>query len=488
MSAPAPKRDPEDELQEHIARFVYDPLGFVLFAFPWGEEGELKHEAGPDEWQTRVLKDIGEKLTAGDLQGALEIAVRSGHGIGKTALIAWLILWFMSTRPNPQIPVTANTKEQLTSKTWRELAKWSRLAINSHWFKWTATKFYHVDYPETWFASAIPWSKERSEAFAGTHEKFVLMVYDEGSAIDDIIWEVSEGAMTTDGAMWIVFGNPTRNSGRFFECFNRYRHRWVTYEIDSRTAKKANKAQIQKWAEDFGEDSDFFRVRVKGQAPRQGVIQFISTEIVNQAAARDMPAGSFEHAPRVIGVDVARFGDDQSVILKRQGLNARFEIKRYRGIDTMRLASLVSEEIRTWNPHAVMVDAVGIGAGVVDRLRQLGHDIIEVQAGAAANDDKRYFNKRVEMWAGVRDWLKAGGAIPDENELKTDLTGPEYTFDAKERYVLESKDDMKERGLASPDMGDALALTFAEHVVIGDQAELPPLPDIPLAGYYGGNV
>ncbi len=487
MSEPATKRNLEAELQEHIAGFVYDPLGFVLFAFPWGEPGELKDETGPDEWQTQVLHDIGRELEAGSTLGALLIAVRSGHGIGKTALIAWLIIWFMSTRPNPQIPVTANTKEQLTSKTWRELAKWSRLAINSHWFKWTATKFSHVDCPETWFASAIPWSKERSEAFAGTHEKYVLMVYDEGSAIDDVIWEVSEGAMTTDGAMWVVFGNPTRNTGRFFECFNKYRHRWKTYEIDSRKAKKANQDQIKKWAEDYGEDSDFFRVRVKGQAPRQGVVQFIPSDLVERAATGPITPDQYSFAPKVLGVDVARFGDDQSVILKRQGLCARFPVRKFRGVDTMRLASLVAEEIAAWKPDAVMVDVVGIGAGVVDRLRQLGHDVIEVNAGAAATDDKTYHNKRVEMWGKLRDWLKAGGVIEDDAELKSDLTAPEYTFDAKERFVLESKDDLKARGMASPDSGDALALTFAENIVVIEK-ELPPLKNIPLAGYYGGQA
>ena len=146
MSAPAKKRDPEVELQEHIARFVYDPYGFVLFAFPWGEDGPLKGDDGPDEWQTKVLKDMGDALRSGNLQGALQIALRSGHGIGKTALIAWVIIWFMSTRPHPQIPVTANTSDQLSHKTWRELSKWHRLAINAHWFKWTATKFSQVDF------------------------------------------------------------------------------------------------------------------------------------------------------------------------------------------------------------------------------------------------------------------------------------------------------------------------------------------------------
>ena len=463
MSAPAKRRDPEDELQEHIARFVYDPLGFVLFSLPWGEPGPLEKETGPDEWQRQVLTDIGNTLRAGDLQGALQIAARSGHGIGKSALLSWLILWFMSTRPNPQIPVTANTKEQLTSKTWRELAKWHRLAINHHWFTWTATKFYHNDFPETWFASAIPWSKERSEAFAGTHERFVLMIFDEASAIDDIIWEVAEGAMTTSGAIWIAFGNPTRNTGRFFECWNRLRGRWKTYEIDSRSAKMTDKSQIAKWEEDYGEDSDFFRVRVKGQEPRAGFRQFIGTEAVEIAAKRVLHPDVYRQAPIIFGVDVADYGDDLSVIAIRQG-HATLDLQKHRprSMDaqwTMTFADIIAKEFDRREGDMIFVDANGLGLGVADRLIQLGYPVRKVYPGGSATNQKEYFNKRVEMWGDLRDWL-SDGSVPDDADLKKDLTGPEYGFSATGQYQLEKKADMKARGLASPDCGDAMAYTF----------------------------
>ena len=468
MSAQAKKRNPEFELQEHIARFVYDPYGFVLFVFPWGEKGTpLENESGPDEWQTMVLKDLGAALLGGDSAGAIQVALRSGHGIGKTALIAWLIIWFISTRPNPQIPVTANTKEQLNSKTWRELAKWHRLAINSYWFTWTATKFYHNDYSETWFSTAIPWSKERSEAFAGTHEKYVLMIFDEASAIEDIIWEVAEGAMTTPGAIWVVFGNPTRNTGRFFECFNRLRGRWKTYEIDSRTAKMTDKEQIAKWADDYGDDSDFFRVRVKGKEPRAGFRQFIGTEVVELAAQRKLHPDVYRHAPIVLGCDVADFGDDLSTIYVRQG-RATLELNKHRprSMDvqwTMTFADLIAQCFDKHNADMVFVDAVGLGLGVADRLIQLGYPVFKVYAGASPNNDREYFNKRVEMWAAARDWL-TDASIPDDVDLKKDLTGPEYGFSAKGQFQLEKKADMKSRGLASPDCGDGLAMTFASPV------------------------
>ena len=264
------------ELIEDIAAFYNDPEGFVRYVFPWGQAGTpLANETGPDTWQCDVMGEIRSALLAGDsadkaLQTAIQIAVSSGHGIGKTGFVAWIILWFMSTREFPQVVVTANTKTQLTTKTWRELSKWHKLAINRDWFDWTATKFAHVLYPEVWFAAAIPWTEHNSEAFAGTHEKHVLVVFDEASAIADKIWEVTEGAMTTPGAMWLAFGNPTQTTGRFAQCFGKFKHRWATRQIDSRTAKMANKAQIQKWIDDYGEDHDFVRVRVRGVFPRAG--------------------------------------------------------------------------------------------------------------------------------------------------------------------------------------------------------------------------
>jgi len=452
----------EEQLQEQVAGFANDPLGFVCFVFSWGQ-GALEGEEGPDTWQADILDAIGKGTLT--VHEALQIAVRSGHGIGKTALIAWIILWFMSTRPFPQVVVTANTTVQLTTKTWRELAKWHKMAINCHWFKWTATKFYHVNHPEDWFATATPWSKERSEAFAGTHEKYVLMIFDEASNIPDMIWEVAEGAMTTEGAMWVAFGNPTRNTGRFSQCFKRFRHRWITREVDSRQAKKANRKQIQQWIDDYGEDSDFVRVRVKGQEPRSGSMQLIPNDIVEVALGKSMHERDYYRMPRIMGVDVARQGDDSSCITKRQGMACFTQIK-LRLDDNMVLAARVAQEINEWKPDKVFVDQ-GAGVGVIDRLRQLGYDVVEVPFGSTADDEKHYANKRAEMWCRMRDWIKAGGCLPNDTELRDDLIGPEYGFQGVgDRIILERKEDMKARGLASPDCGDSLALTFAYPVAM----------------------
>lgn len=453
------------KLAEDISKFLYKPLDYVRFVFPWGE-GELKNEAGPDEWQSSLLQEIGSSMqTAED---AVRFAVASGHGIGKTAFSAWVIHWFMGTRPGCAGVVTANTRDQLVNKTWRELAKWNSRAINGHWFDWSATAFRANEAPERWFIAAQPWTKERSEAFAGLHEKDVLVLYDEASAIEDIIWEVSEGAMTEKGALWLALGNPTRNTGRFRECFGRYKHRWITRQIDSRTAARANKVQIQQWIDDYGEDSDFARVRVRGIFPRAGSMQLIPSDVVADARKRQVEA--LETEPVVIGVDVARYGDDQSVIAIRQGRDARSRPwRRYRGLNTMQLASEVHRVACEYRADAVFVDETGVGAGVVDRLQQLnmpnGCLVYGVNFGAEpdavwAGETVRAAYKVDEIWWAMAQWLKRG-AIPDAQEIEDDLIGREYGFTADNRLRLEKKDDMKKRGLASPDNADALALTFS---------------------------
>lgn len=450
------------ELAKEIASYYDDPLGFVYFAFPWGRAGtRLEKQTGPDQWQIDVLSCLGECVRSGmSVADAMPvcIAVASGHGIGKTACIAWIILWFISTRDHPQIVVTAGKREQLETKTWRELSKWLKLAINGHWFHWTATKLSHVLFPETWCANAIPWSKNSPENFAGTHEEHVLVIFDEASAIDDVIWETTDGAMTTPGAIWVAFGNPTRNSGRFAQCFGKFRSMWKTWHIDSRTAKMANRRLLDRWVEMYGEDSDFVRVRVRGQFPRQGDLQFISSEDVQVAMKRK--AANQDNYGRVLAVDVARHGTDQTVFCFRQGRKVE-TFRRYRIPDTMQVAARVAEAINDWKPDAVFVDATGLGWGVVDRLHQMGFkQVVGVQTGERAFNPDRFYNRRAELWHAMREWIQDGGCLPEDQELFDELTAVEYFFDAKNRYVIESKDDMRARDLPSPDSADALALTF----------------------------
>lgn len=398
-------------------------------------------------------------------------AIASGHGIGKSCEIAWIILWALSTHEDTRAVITAGTEPQLRTKTVPEVGKWFRLLLCRHWFEMTATAIYSKDeaHRATWRADFIPWNKSNPEAFAGLHNegKRILVMFDEGSQIEDIIWETTEGALTDANTeiLWVVRGNPTRNTGRFRECFGRYRHRWHTRHIDSRTVKITNKEQISQWVADYGEDSDFVRVRVKGEFPRAGSTQFIPGDIVEAASERVLTPERWE--PIIIGVDVARFGDDETVIAVRRGRDAKsFQWERYRNKDTMFVAAEAQKMRIKYRAEIIFVDETGLGAGVVDRLRMLREPVMGVNFGESpiglllADETMKVRNRRAEMWAAMRDWLK-GGAIPNDPQLIADLIGVEYGYDAQNALILEKKDDMKKRGLASPDLADALALTFA---------------------------
>lgn len=289
------------------------------------------------------------------------------------------------------------------------------------------------------------------------------MIYDEASAIADVIWETTDGAMTTPGAMWIAFGNPTKTSGRFYSCFHgKHKALWNSRHIDSRTAKMANRKILDKWIEIHGIDSDFVRVRVLGQFPRYGDMQFISIDEY-LAATRRVTIG-YEEFGRVLGVDVARHGLDQTVICRRQGRMV-WPLKRLRVPDLMKIASLVAEAIEEFKPDTVFIDATGMGWGVVDRLRQMGYrNIVAIQTGETAIEPQRFKRVREELWWKVREFIRNGGQLPVDPELEAELSTPEYWYDDQQRFQLESKDDLRERGEASPDGADALALTFAAPV------------------------
>lgn len=466
----------EDGLLTDLATLSKDPLRFVLWAFPWGEPGELSRAVGPEPWQRDLLASVRDGLLT--IDQAILRARTSGHGIGKSACVAWLILWALSTAEDTRGVVTANTENQLKTKTWAELAKWFRLFIAKELFDFQATAIYsrQPGHEKTWRIDMVPWSERNTEAFAGLHNKGkrILVIFDEASAIPDPIWETTEGALTDEDTeiLWFVFGNPTRNVGRFRECFpgGKYAHRWVSAAIDSREVSITNKAQIDKWIADYGEDSDFVRVRVKGVFPRSGSMEFISYDSVAEAAAREVEERN--RGPVILGVDVARFGDDASVIYPRRGRDARtLPPISLRGVDTMTLAGRVADVCAEYRAAAVFVDGGGVGGGVVDRLRQLGVSVVEVQFGAKSDriglegDTSSYANKRAEIWGAMREWLK-GGCIPDDQELREELVGVQYGFNNRDEIQLERKEDMKKRGLASPDKADALALTFAYPVII----------------------
>lgn len=467
--------EPEAALQREMGALALEPVQFVKYAFPWNEGPLLGHH-GPKRWQEECLEELGREIRARKFGGVnpvdpIRIARASGHGIGKSALVGMLVSFIMSTRPYSKGIGTANTGEQLSGKTFAEIAKWVRLGITSHWFDVSTGDMWvrHKQFPSAWRFDAITWQKNKSEAFAGLHaaNSTPYYIFDEGSAIPKEIYEVAQGGLTDGEPMHFVFGNPTRPSGQFYDIFHKLRHRWNVAQIDSRDCELPNKTLIQQYLEDYGEDSDFFRVRVRGQFPKQGFKTLIGTELVT--LARKAKATSILTDPLVAGLDVARFGENESVLAFRKGRDARsIEWKFWRGLDTMALAGRVAEAIedlraRNLQVHALFVDSVGIGGGVADRLRQLGYDATDVNGGS--RDCRReYRDKNAEMWARTRDWLKLGAALPDDNVLAEQLTSREYDFDAVNRLFLESKDDMVERGIESPDRADALCMTFAYDV------------------------
>lgn len=450
-----------ESVGHYMASVMEDPILFVQTAF--------EHEAGFEfmSWQREVLQEVQSGLLSPSQ--AVRVAVSSGHGIGKSALVSWLILWSLC-KPYTRGIVTANTASQLSTKTWAELSKWFQKSVLRSVFTLTATSIYSSmeGYDKTWRVDAITWSEHRTEAFAGLHNQGnrILILFDEGSAIPDTIYEVVEGALTDEDTekIFAIFGNPTRPVGRFREIFGRLRSKWLTYTVDSRTVRLTNKDLIGEWERQYGEDSDFFRVRVRGLFPKTSNESLIGEGKVSEAMGRFIDVNSYNFMPRVMGVDVARFGDDDSAICRRQGRKA-FPILTYKELDTMQLAGEVVKLIESFQPHKVFIDETGVGAGVVDRLKELGYRdrVVGVNFGSKALDTLRYSNKRAEMWGLMNEWLETGCLEYDE-ELKLDLVAPTYSFNSQGQLVLESKKDMKKRGLASPDSGDALALTFAEPV------------------------
>ena len=469
------------QLVELASDCYADPLEFVRIAFPWGK-GPLAAHDGPDVWQIEFLEQWGAEIEQRGFTGSGSVSPilmgrSSGHGIGKSALVAWAILFLSTTRPHVRGTVTASTAPQLATKTWPELAKWHSMCLWRDWFEVHSgrgsMKIVAKGHEETWRMDAQTCAIENSEAFAGQHNEGSSSVYifDEASGVPDRIHEVAQGGLTDGEPHVLAFGNPTRPNGWFYEAmFGKRRNRWNHGAINAETSRFTNHALHEEWAQDWGRSSDFYRVRVLGLPPAQGDFEFISTDIVEEATRREVVRDS--GAQLVIGVDVARFGGDDSVIRFRHGRDARSIPPRvYRGVDTMQLSGRVAEVLAEYPRATCMIDGGGVGGGVVDRVRQLGHRIIDVNAGRSATENRKYANKRAEMWSTMRDWLSSGGCIDDHDDLRSDLIGIGYGFDKDQRLLLEKKEAMKKRGLSSPDHGDALAMTFAVPVARADMQD-----------------
>lgn len=474
--------DQEDALVEDMASFRYRPLAFVLYAFPWGEAGTaLAEYSGPRKWQRETLQRIGDGLKAGkDAGTVIREATCSGHGVGKSALVAWLALWALTTFDDAKVVVTANTEKQLQTKTWPELSKWHHLSITRHWFTFTATALYSVDpeHEKTWRADAIPWSEHNTEAFAGLHNlhRRIVLIFDEASKIADRVWEVAEGALTDEGTeiLWAVFGNGTRATGRFRECFRKFRHRWHCQNIDSRTVEGTNLALFESWAKDYGEDSDFVKVRVRGMFPAASLKSLISEVDVDAAWGRHLRSSQYGFAPKILACDPAWEGDDMLVIALRQGLAFFILLAMPKNDNDIWVANKLAEFEDLYHCDAVFVDG-GYGTGIISAGRTMQRNW-QIVWFSEKPIDQGYLNKRAEMWGGTKRWLKEGGSLdPNYPQLRDDLLGPETVPRLDGKIQLESKEDMKKRGLPSPNFGDVLALTFA-HPVAKREPEINGIP------------
>ena len=482
----SPQQERELMLDLWDRRLADDLLRFVLYIYPWGQPGTpLEHFTGPRKWQCEDLDEISQhiadnknRVELGLLPTMFRKATASGRGPGKSALVAWISHWFRSTRLGSTNIVTANTEPQLKTRTFAEINKWMTLAINGHWFESTVLSVK----PAKWFDEALKrdlkidtgyyytqgqlWSEENPDAFAGVHNpNGVLVQMDEASGIPNSIFTVTEGFFTepTPNRYWFVYSNPRRNSGAFYEIFHveGTRQRWRHRNIDIRTVEGIDPAMANGLIAQYGIDHDAVRVEVLGQFPKQGSRQFIPNESAYNAQHRGIitDAGS----PLILGVDVARFGDDYSVARFRQGPDARgIPPVRWKGMDTVASADKVAYLIDTFNPDGVCIDA-GQGTGVIDILRRKGYRVHEVWFGSKS-DQPEWGNKRTEMYALAREWL-SGGCLDASADLFTDLTAVEYDYfgKAKDQVILESKEALKDRIGRSPDDGDALALTFAKH-------------------------
>lgn len=415
--------------------------------------------AEPEPWQEETLKALAQYS---------RVAVRSGHGVGKTALEAWALLWFLFTRPFPKVPCTAPTRQQLYDILWAEAAKWmERAPALKPYFEWQKTRIIQRQHPERWFAVAR--TSNKPENLAGFHEEHLLFIVDEASGVADSIFETIEGALTTADAKLLLCGNPTRNSGEFHDAFFKNRALYWVQKVPCSESRLVDPGYRARLVAKYGEDSDVVRVRADGEFPKAEPDTFIPLELVEAATMREVePEGPLE-----IGVDVARFGDDETVLAARVGMkHVRLEV--YHGQDTMvtsgRVINMAKELMQEFGKSkcVVKIDDDGVGGAVTDRTREvvreegLHIEVIDCHNGGVPEDKEHYEDWGTESWAHLRGLLQKGEVeLINDEDLVGQLSTRKYTLTSKGKIKLESKKEMKKRGLRSPDRADAVVLAFA---------------------------
>lgn len=418
--------------------------------------------ADPTEQQWQASRAIVEKR---------RVSIRSGHGTGKSTFMAWCVLWFLACYFPAKVPATAPTSHQLEDVLWAEIAKWHRqMALKfpalAAQFEWSAGAFRMKAAPNESFSVARTSRPEKPEALQGFHSDNILFLIDEASGVSDNVFEVAEGALSTDGAFVVMAANPTRQSGYFFDSHHKMRAAWAALHWSGEDSPRVSRQYIANMEKKYGRHSPVFKVRVLGEfiGAVDGVI---SLELCEAARIREVEVNAA--APVVWGVDVARFGDDSSALAKRKGNHQLEPVREWYGKDTMQTVGIIKAEFDAAKvkPAAINVDVIGIGSGVVDRLKELGLPAVGVNVAesesANASPEISFNRLRDELWWKGREWLEARDCkLCDDDETIGELTTPTYTILSNGRIQVERKEDMKKRGVKSPNRADAWLLTFYE--------------------------
>lgn len=416
----------------------------------------VRQVLGGDPWekQEEILKAVRDHK---------RVAVRACHGVGKTKVAAWVALWFLYTHPNSKVITTAPTWHQVENLLWREIHAAhaaSRIPLGG---KVLQTQ---IELGKQWFALGL--STDKPERFQGFHAEDILLIVDEASGVDQQIFDAAEGFLTSTGAKLLLIGNPTQLSGEFYNAFRSpLYHKIHISAFDSPNLKAGKVVRpylvTQEWVEEkrlkWGEDSPLWYSRVLGEFPEQGddtLIPLAWIEAAQQRWFAEQDGGPIE-----LGVDVARYGSDSTVIVVRKGNKASIVAQIY-GQDTMEVTGRVIDALRQTGASIAKVDEIGIGTGVVDRMKEQRYPVQGMNTSEAAYDKERFANKRAEWYWGLRERFQSGDiAIPPDDELASQLASLKYKFDSRGRIQIESKEDMRKRGLPSPDKADALMLAFA---------------------------
>ena len=447
-------------LEQILKKFRDEPVEFVR---------KILH-AEPDEWQADALNALARRP---------RIAIRSGHGVGKTALESWAICWFLFTRPFCKVPCTAPTRDQVNNILWSEISKWlKRSELLTELFEWQKTKICFRAQPERW--AALAKSAARPENMAGFHEDHLLFVLDEASGIEDGIFEAIEGALTTSDAKLLICGNPTRNSGFFKRAFFEDRELYATFKVSSADSGRVANEYCKRLIKQYGADSDVVRVRVLGEFPKTEADGLIALELVEAATNRE-PVYEGELC---IGVDVARFGNDETVIQPRIGKSA-LKFESYRRTDLMttvgKIVAKTAELMKNFSLEraTVNVDDDGVGGGVTDRLREVFTEKnLRVEVNGCHNGgkarDPHYANWATESWFALRDRFVSGEIIlPKDEVLTAQLATRKYRLTSSDKLILEEKSAYKKRAGRSPDRADALVLAFAPTATVSSPPNFP---------------